>query len=51
MISDKLAGIVTGRASMDVGGSFTAMVRAVRNAGRLDAVGYAISAVAWPCGT
>ncbi|MEP7160062.1 MAG: enolase C-terminal domain-like protein [Dermatophilaceae bacterium] len=45
MIRDTLAEIVTGRDAMDVGGSFTAMVKAVRNAGRPGAVGYAISAV------
>lgn len=45
MIGDKLAAIVTGRDAMDVGGSSTAMVKAVRNAGRPGAVGYAISAV------
>ncbi|MGI8695570.1 MAG: enolase C-terminal domain-like protein [Mycobacteriales bacterium] len=45
MITDKLAGIVQGRDAMDVGGCFDAMVKAVRNAGRPGAVGYAISAV------
>jgi L-alanine-DL-glutamate epimerase-like enolase superfamily enzyme len=45
MITDTLASIVTGRDALDVGGSFGAMVRAVRNAGRPGAVGYAISAV------
>jgi len=45
MITDKLAGIVAGRSVLDVGGSFDAMVKAVRNAGRPGAVGYAISAV------
>jgi L-alanine-DL-glutamate epimerase-like enolase superfamily enzyme len=45
MITDKLAGIVVGRDAMDVGGCFDAMVKAVRNAGRPGAVGYAISAV------
>jgi len=45
VIGDKLASIVTGRDAMDVGGSFDTMVKAVRNAGRPGAVGYAISAV------
>lgn len=45
MVRDKLAGLVTGRNAMDVGGSFTAMVKAVRNAGRPGVAGYAISAV------
>jgi L-alanine-DL-glutamate epimerase-like enolase superfamily enzyme len=45
MIHDKLASVVTGRDAMDVGGAFAAMVKAVRNAGRPGAVGYAISAV------
>jgi L-alanine-DL-glutamate epimerase-like enolase superfamily enzyme len=45
MVHDKLASIVTGRDAMDVGGAFDAMVKAVRNAGRPGAVGYAISAV------
>ncbi len=45
MVRDKLAGLVTGRDAMDVGGSFAAMVKAVRNAGRPGVAGYAISAV------
>jgi L-alanine-DL-glutamate epimerase-like enolase superfamily enzyme len=45
MITDKLARIVVGHDAMDVGGRFDAMVKAVRNAGRPGAVGYAISAV------
>ena len=45
MVHDKLASVVTGRDAMDVGGAFGAMVKAVRNAGRPGAVGYAISAV------
>jgi L-alanine-DL-glutamate epimerase-like enolase superfamily enzyme len=45
VITDQLAPIVGGRDALDVGGSFSAMVRAVRNAGRPGAVGYAISAV------
>jgi len=45
MIKDQLAGIVNRRDAMDVGGSFTAMVKAVRNAGRPGVAGYAISAV------
>lgn len=45
VITDKLAGLVTGRNAMDVGGAFDVMVKAVRNAGRPGSVGYAISAV------
>jgi L-alanine-DL-glutamate epimerase-like enolase superfamily enzyme len=45
VITDTLAGIVTGRDALDVGGAFSAMVNPVRNAGRPGAVGYAISAV------
>jgi L-alanine-DL-glutamate epimerase-like enolase superfamily enzyme len=45
VITDMLAGIVRGRSVLDVSGAFEAMVRAVRNAGRPGAVGYAISAV------
>ncbi|MGI9006296.1 MAG: enolase C-terminal domain-like protein [Streptosporangiaceae bacterium] len=45
VIADQLAGIIQGRDALDVGGAFDAMVRAVRNAGRPGAVGYAISAV------
>ena len=45
MVHDKLASVVIGRDAMDVGGAFGAMVKAVRNAGRPGAVGYAISAV------
>jgi L-alanine-DL-glutamate epimerase-like enolase superfamily enzyme len=45
VVTDTLAEIVTGRDAMDVGGCFDAMVKAVRNAGRPGAVGYAISAV------
>jgi len=45
MITETLAGVVRGRSVLDVGGSFDAMVKAVRNAGRPGAVGYAISAV------
>ena len=45
MVHDKLASVVTGRDAMDVGGALDAMVKAVRNAGRPGAVGYAISAV------
>ena len=40
-----LADVVRGRDALDVGGTFDAMVKAVRNAGRPGAVGYAISAV------
>lgn len=45
MVHDKLAAIVIGRDAMDVGGALDAMVKAVRNAGRPGAAGYAISAV------
>jgi L-alanine-DL-glutamate epimerase-like enolase superfamily enzyme len=45
VISGKLAGVVTGRDVLDVGGAHDAMVKAVRNDGRPGAVGYAISAV------
>jgi L-alanine-DL-glutamate epimerase-like enolase superfamily enzyme len=45
VVHDLLAGVVLGRSACDVGAAFTAMVRAVRNAGRLGAVGYALSAV------
>lgn len=45
VVTDQLAPHVLGRDAMDVGGAFDAMVRAVRNAGRVGAVGYAISAV------
>ncbi len=45
VVADQLAGEVLGRDAMDVGGAFDAMVKAVRNAGRPGAVGYAISAV------
>lgn len=45
MINGTLAGILERRDALDVGGAFAAMVKAVRNAGRPGAVGYAISAV------
>jgi L-alanine-DL-glutamate epimerase-like enolase superfamily enzyme len=45
VITGTLAGIVRDRDALDVGGAFGAMVKAVRNAGRPGAVGYAISAV------
>ena len=45
MITDKLAGVVIGRDAMNVGGCFDAMIKAVRNASRPGAVGYAISAI------
>ncbi|NMN99069.1 enolase C-terminal domain-like protein [Antrihabitans stalactiti] len=44
-IRDLLADIVIGRDALDIGAAFDAMVRAVRNAGRPGAIGYAISAV------
>jgi L-alanine-DL-glutamate epimerase-like enolase superfamily enzyme len=45
VISALLAGVVQNRDALDVAGVFHAMVKAVRNAGRPGAVGYAISAV------
>jgi L-alanine-DL-glutamate epimerase-like enolase superfamily enzyme len=45
VISDQLADVVLGGDALDVGGAFDGMVKAVRNAGRPGAVGYAISAV------
>jgi L-alanine-DL-glutamate epimerase-like enolase superfamily enzyme len=45
MIIDQLADVVLGGDALDVGGAFDGMVKAVRNAGRPGAVGYAISAV------
>jgi L-alanine-DL-glutamate epimerase-like enolase superfamily enzyme len=45
VVGAELADLVTGRTAMDVVGSFQAMVRSVRNAGRSGIAGYAISAV------
>lgn len=45
VVCDQLAGVVLGGDALDVGAAFEGMVRAVRNAGRPGAVGYAISAV------
>lgn len=45
VVRDLLAGPVTGRSALDVGRSWQAMVRAVRNAGRPGLVGMAVSAV------
>jgi L-alanine-DL-glutamate epimerase-like enolase superfamily enzyme len=45
IVADQLAPVVLGANPMDVAGVFEAMVRAVRNAGRPGAVGYALSAV------
>ncbi|MGC1733866.1 MAG: mandelate racemase, partial [Pseudonocardiaceae bacterium] len=45
VVSDQLADVVRGGDAVDVGGAFDRMVKAVRNAGRPGAVGYAISAV------
>jgi len=45
VIIDQLADVVLGRDALDVGAAFDGMVKAVRNAGRPGAVGYAISAV------
>ncbi|MFD0776034.1 enolase C-terminal domain-like protein [Streptomonospora algeriensis] len=45
VVRDQLTSVVTGRPALDVPAALEAMVRAVRNAGRPGAVGYAISAV------
>ncbi|HEY1486402.1 MAG TPA: enolase C-terminal domain-like protein, partial [Micromonosporaceae bacterium] len=45
VVTKTLAGIVTGRDALNIGGTWTAMVQAIRNDGRPGAVGYAISAV------
>jgi L-alanine-DL-glutamate epimerase-like enolase superfamily enzyme len=45
LVNELLAGVVIGRDVLAVPGSWAAMVRAVRNATRAGAVGYAISAV------
>ena len=45
LIEGPLAGAVTGRAALDTGGAWQAMVRAVRNLGRPGLVSCAISAV------
>ncbi len=45
VVDGTLAETVRGRDPLDVAGAFDAMVKAVRNAGRPGAVGYAISAV------
>lgn len=45
VVRGELADVVTGRDAMDVGGSYEAMVRAVRNDGRPGMVSMAISAV------
>jgi L-alanine-DL-glutamate epimerase-like enolase superfamily enzyme len=45
LVRDLLADVVVGRAVMGVPGTWSAMVRAARNATRSGAVGYAISAV------
>jgi L-alanine-DL-glutamate epimerase-like enolase superfamily enzyme len=45
LITEMLAGAVTGRDALDVGGAFDAMVKAVRNASRPGLAGYSISAV------
>jgi L-alanine-DL-glutamate epimerase-like enolase superfamily enzyme len=45
VVRGQLASVVCGRDVLDVPGAWTAMVAAVRNAGRPGAVGYAISAV------
>ncbi|MUL40549.1 mandelate racemase [Streptomonospora sp. PA3] len=45
IVRDKLEPVVNGRPVLDVSAALEAMVRAVRNAGRPGAVGYAISAV------
>jgi L-alanine-DL-glutamate epimerase-like enolase superfamily enzyme len=45
IVTDTLADVIIGQDAMDVGGSFAAMVIAIRNFGRPGVVGYAISAV------
>jgi L-alanine-DL-glutamate epimerase-like enolase superfamily enzyme len=45
VVTDQLADVVLGREALDVAGAFDGMVKAVRNAGRYGAAGYAISAV------
>jgi L-alanine-DL-glutamate epimerase-like enolase superfamily enzyme len=45
VVRDQLAAVVLGTNALDVGGAFTAMVRALRNAGRTGVAGYALSAV------
>ena len=45
VVQGTLAELVLGRDALDVGGAFDVMVKAVRNASRVGAVGYAISAV------
>jgi L-alanine-DL-glutamate epimerase-like enolase superfamily enzyme len=45
LVTDVLSDAVLGGEVLDVGAAFTAMVAAVRNAGRYGAAGYAISAV------
>jgi L-alanine-DL-glutamate epimerase-like enolase superfamily enzyme len=45
VIIDQLADVVLGGDALDIGAAFDGMVKAVRNAGRPGAVGYAISAV------
>ncbi|GAB3458548.1 enolase C-terminal domain-like protein [Streptomonospora sediminis] len=45
VVRDQLADTVSGRPVLDVPAALEAMVRAVRNAGRPGAVGYAVSAV------
>jgi L-alanine-DL-glutamate epimerase-like enolase superfamily enzyme len=45
IVKSALAPLVTGRSALDIGGCWDAMVKAVRNSGRVGAIGYAISAV------
>jgi L-alanine-DL-glutamate epimerase-like enolase superfamily enzyme len=45
VVHDQLADVVVGVDAVDVGAGLDAMVKAVRNAGRVGAVGYALSAV------
>jgi len=45
LVRELLAGVVSGRAAMDVAGSWQAMVRAIRNLGRPGIVSMAIAAV------
>jgi L-alanine-DL-glutamate epimerase-like enolase superfamily enzyme len=45
IVRSTLAKAIQGRDPLDIGGSWEAMVRSVRNSGRQGAIGYAISAV------
>ena len=45
IVSDMLSDVVVGRSALDIAGTWQAMVKAIRNAGRPGVVGCAISAV------